>query len=87
MTTATFGRAPRTKSEAQLAAEGWTRRFVGVPPRLNEMIELYEQLGYEVWLEPQAPEEFQEECADCTLALMLFRVVYTRARGGAPFPL
>jgi len=78
VTTAAFGLAPRTKSEGELVAEGWTRRFVGGPPRLQEMIELYQELGYEVWLEPQAPEEFQDECADCTLALMLFRVVYTR---------
>jgi hypothetical protein len=73
-----FALATRTKSEAELFSEGWTRRFVGGPPRLQEMIELYKELGYEVRLEPQAPEEFQDECADCTLALLLFRVIYTR---------
>lgn len=45
---------------------------------MQEVIELYQSLGFEVWLEPQAPEEFEEECGDCTLALRLFRVVYTR---------
>ena len=73
-----FGLTPRTKSEAELFAEGWTRRFVGGPPRLQEMIQMYQELGFEVWLEPQATEEFEDECADCTLALMLFRVIYTR---------
>ncbi len=71
-------RQPRTRNEAELIAEGWTRRFVGGPPRLQEMVELYQSLGYDVWLEPQAPEELRDECEDCTLALTLFRVVYTR---------
>ncbi len=70
--------APRTRSEADLLAEGWKRRFVGGPPRLPEMVELYRSLGYEVWLEPPDPEEFGAECEGCTLALMFFRVVYTR---------
>lgn len=81
MDTPTFGLAPRTKTEAELRAEGWTRRFVGGPPRLNEMIQLYRELGFEVWLEPQAADEFQGECENCTLAIMLFRVIYTRPRG------
>ena len=70
---------PRTRSEQELIADGWTRRFVGGPPRLQEMIELYKSLGYQVWLEPQELEEFRDECEDCLLALALFRVVYTRA--------
>ncbi|TAH48246.1 MAG: hypothetical protein EYC68_21735 [Chloroflexota bacterium] len=78
MNNVVFGLTPRTKSEDELAAEGWTRRFVGGPPRLNEMLQMYKELGFEIWLEPQAQEEFAEECADCTLALMLFRVIYTR---------
>ena len=77
-----FGLTPRTKSEAELLADGWTRRFVGGPPRLQEMISMYQALGFEVWLEPQSPEEFEQECADCTLALMLFRVIYTRPLQG-----
>lgn len=78
MNNVVFGLTPRTKSEDELVAEGWTRRFVGGPPRLNEMLQMYKELGFEVWLEPQTPDEFAEECADCTLALMLFRVIYTR---------
>lgn len=72
---------PRTHSERELLAQGWTRRFVGGPPRLQEMIALYESLGFEVWLEPQELDEFRDECEDCLLALALFRVVYTRRRG------
>jgi len=78
MNSITFGLTPRAKSEAELIADGWTRRFVGGPPRLNEMLQMYKELGFEIWLEPQTPDEFSEDCADCTLALMLFRVIYTR---------
>jgi len=42
------------------------------------MKELYESLGLEVRLEPLTDEELAEECAGCTLALALFRVLYTR---------
>ncbi|MEJ2310862.1 MAG: hypothetical protein P8Y11_00620 [Gemmatimonadales bacterium] len=70
---------PRTEQkDAELAREGWIRRFVGGPPRLLEIREVYETLGHEVRLETLSPEELAEECGDCRLALELFRVVYTR---------
>jgi hypothetical protein len=70
---------PRTaEKDAELAGEGWARRFVGGPPRLREVRELYESLGHEVRFETLSPEELAEECGDCRLALELFRVVYTR---------
>jgi hypothetical protein len=65
--------------EAKLLSEGWTRRVVAAPPRLAETTELYESLGFEVHLEPQSPEELDEECGGCQVALELARVVYTRA--------
>jgi hypothetical protein len=70
----------RTRSEAELIAEGWTRRFVAAPVRLKESVELYESMGYEVHLEPLTPEDLQAECEDCRLAVALFRVIYTRRR-------
>jgi len=74
------GPPQQTYSEDQLVRAGWLRRFVGGPPRLQEFVKLYESLGYEVHLEPQPADELGEECGDCTLALMLFRVVYTRPK-------
>jgi hypothetical protein len=75
---------PRTEQkDAELAREGWIRRFVGGPPRLLEIREVYETLGHEVRLETLSPEELAEECGDCRLALELFRVVYTRRKVGA----
>jgi hypothetical protein len=58
--------------------EGWTRRFVGGPPRLAEQLELYRSLGMEVRTEAVPPEELAEACRGCALALQLFRIVYTR---------
>lgn len=72
-----------TDREAELIAQGWTRRFVGGPPRLRDTVELYKSLGYEVLLEVQAPEELREECKGCALALSLHKVVYTRRSKGA----
>jgi hypothetical protein len=74
---------PRTEQKDQeLARDGWIRRFVGGPPRLLEIREVYETLGHEVRLETLSPAELAEECGDCRLALELFRVVYTRRRIG-----
>jgi len=71
--------ARRDRDEA-LAREGWIRRFTGSPPRLVETRELYESLGHEVLLDPLAPGELAADCEGCTLALTMFRVIYTRAR-------
>ena len=77
-----FATARAADKDAELAREGWIRRFVGGPPRLREVRELYESLGNDVRLETLSPEELAEECGDCRLALELFRVVYTRRRVG-----
>jgi len=72
------GHERKRRRDAELAREGWTRRFVGGPPRLQEVRELYESVGLEVRLEPLGSEELNPECGDCTLARTFFRVVYTR---------
>ena len=66
------------RREAELLDAGWTRRFVGSPPRLKEIVELYRSLGFAIHLERHAPEDLTGECDGCRLALSLFRVVYTR---------
>ncbi|MFQ5890084.1 MAG: hypothetical protein ACE5JR_08520 [Gemmatimonadota bacterium] len=76
----------RTERDAELAGEGWTRRFVASPDRLPEVVELYRTLGLEVRVEPFGLEGFREECGDCVLARSLFKVIYTRrpATRGVP---
>jgi len=69
----------RAARDSELAADGWSRRFVGAPPKLKEHVELYESLGQEVLQDPVAEEELAELCAGCALALTFFKVVYTRS--------
>lgn len=68
----------RRVRDEDLARDGWARRFTGSPPRLVEMKELYESTGQEVLLDPVLPGELARECEGCTLALSLFKVIYTR---------
>ncbi len=78
--------AVRQERDQELAGPGWTRRFTAAPPRLNELRELYATLGYEVMLDPLLPGELADECEGCTLALSLFRMIYTRAPASGPRP-
>jgi hypothetical protein len=71
-------RGGAVRRDLELAIEGWRRRFVGGPPRLEEMVELYRELGHEVRLEELTDEDLAEHCAGCRVALSLFRIVYTR---------
>jgi hypothetical protein len=64
--------------DAALAADGWHRRFIGSPPRLDELLALYRSLGHEVHTERLEDADLEDRCAGCALALSLFRVVYTR---------
>lgn len=69
----------RAQRDAELAAQGWRRRFVGAPPRLTEMVDLYASLGQEVLLDAVAGDELADACAGCALALNFFKVIYTRS--------
>ena len=46
-----------------LEKEGWTRRFVAGEPRLSEAVEVYNQAGFEVYLQPLPTKE--RECETC----------------------
>ena len=62
--------------------------MVASEPRLAEIVELYESLGFEVRLEPVDPEDpdWSEEdcnfCIDDPAMAEATRVVYTRPRPG-----
>lgn len=65
----------------ELVAQGWERRFITDGRRAQEMVDLYTELGYEVHLEPLQAEDFDDDCADCTLlALLQFSTIYTRKK-------
>ncbi|MFX0058426.1 MAG: hypothetical protein ACFE85_15925 [Candidatus Hodarchaeota archaeon] len=42
----------------------WERTFTVEESRVNEYVELYESIGYEVRVEPATPAE-AEECQEC----------------------
>jgi hypothetical protein len=58
---------------------GWERRTTIDEPRLSELVELYEELGFEVLLRPVSREELGETCSECYLADPgRFKTIYTR---------
>lgn len=67
----------------QLLEQGWTRRFSALGRRLNEAVELYRQLGFEILLEPADLDEEQisgaRGCESC-IVTTLARTIYTRPR-------
>lgn len=60
-----------SKREDELKKEGWQKRFVAEEPRLSEMVQLYEETGFDVLLEPvsvvEEPDEGKEECQECRI--------------------
>jgi hypothetical protein len=77
--------ARRVLSESQLApdpariADGWVRRFVADGQRVDEMMALYRDLGFEVCADPVRPDLLTGDCEDCKLLMLLdFRTIYTR---------
>jgi len=52
----------------QTTQSGWTRRFIGMGHRLEEMTQLYRGLGFEVRLEaPDLDELPGQACENCFL--------------------
>ncbi len=53
--------------EIPLRGKDWERGFTVEELRVNEYVELYESIGYEVRVEPATPNEV-EECQVCLKA-------------------
>ncbi len=51
-------------SNVPLRGKDWERGFTVEENRVEEYVELYESIGYEVRVEPATPDE-QEECQTC----------------------
>ncbi len=77
------------KREDELISAGWERRFIACEPRLSEMIEMYQEIGLEVHLEPLSTKaEMEKEdtntCCDedCTICFDVdrehYRIIFTR---------
>ena len=69
--------------EKELEKEGWIKQTTIGEPRLSEIAELYESLGYEVWLEPVMLDELDEDCRRCyELEGDKVKTVYVRKKKG-----
>ncbi len=67
------------QADPKLVAAGWERRFITDSRRTQEVIDLYQELGFDVHLEPVEVEQFDDDCQDCALvAFLKFVTVYTR---------
>ncbi|TAL68145.1 MAG: hypothetical protein EPN82_12175 [Bacteroidetes bacterium] len=60
----------------------WTKRNVVEEPRLSELKELYEELGFEVRLEDCTEGDFQEDgCNECIKGFAgRYKVIYTKPK-------
>ena len=75
-----------------LEQEGWTRQFLANEPRLSEAVQLYEETGFEVHLEPLPPSEETPECSqegsvgECRECFKGFedqyKIIFTRKKKG-----
>jgi hypothetical protein len=54
-----------TTPEGLLVAEGWTRQFNTDEPRLSEAVQVYEEMGLEVHLEPVVVDPESDTCQMC----------------------
>ena len=50
--------------EEKLTAKGWTKQSTHDEPRLSEMKEMYEEIGFEVHMEPFNPDN-EPGCSEC----------------------
>jgi len=66
--------------EEKLIKEGWQKQATYDDPRLSEMVKMYEEIGFEVHLEPFNAEN-ESGCSGC-MQLMpdLFKTLYTRRK-------
>ena len=68
--------------EEELTQMGWEKQNIYDEPRLSEIVELYEEMGLEVLLEPFNPDE-ESGCTECMKATAeKFKTVYTRRKMG-----
>jgi len=63
-----------------LARDGWSNRGDFDEPRLSDIVEMYEEAGFEVRLEPFDPASV-EGCTACMMAdPQRYRTVFTRRK-------
>lgn len=71
----------RIEPDPVLIADGWKLRFTGDSRRVQEAVDLYSEVGFEVRTVPVEPAQLSEECEGCQLVAALhFQTIYIRQR-------
>ncbi len=67
-------------SDNDLIAQGWKRRSILDGSRLEEVVKMYRDLGFEVMVTEFDPDEVKDSdsCLECAISSL--KVVYTRKR-------
>ena len=66
------------QGEEKLTADGWEWRCNTDTNRLREVVDTFEEMGFEVRLEPLNLERLSESCAGCMETLCRLSAVYIR---------
>lgn len=81
-------RNPDTSAEQEderLVAAGWVRRHSVDVDRVEEFVELYRSLGFEVQTRALTPADYDPSCRDCAASACPMHVlIYTRKVGDCP---
>jgi hypothetical protein len=61
---------------------GWEKRNVAEEPRLSELVELYNELGFEVVVKECSSDDFPDDgCKECIDSFAgRYKVIYTRQK-------
>lgn len=65
--------------DVELGADGWQRRTVTDQARIDELVALYDSLGFETRVTGLDPESFGEACTTCSMtACRSYLALFTR---------
>jgi len=66
--------------EEVLAEKGWKRQTTHDEPRLSNVVEMYEEMNFEVHLEPFSSDE-ESGCIECMKAMPdKYKTIYTKKK-------
>ncbi|UCH22207.1 MAG: hypothetical protein JSU83_02880 [Deltaproteobacteria bacterium] len=64
----------------ELTGKGWQKQSTNDEPRLSELADMYQEIGYQVHLEPFHPEE-EPGCTECMkLQADRYKTIYIRKK-------
>jgi len=67
-------------TQEDLESQGWQRQTTLDEPRLSEAVKTYEEIGFEVCLEPFDPKD-EPGCIECMkVSPEKYKTVYTRKK-------